>query len=230
MNQTTQSLYWQLLENAEAVAHEACQRILAAAEQAITERNDSFRIVLAGGRTPELAYRQLRAANTDWERWHIYYGDERCLPENDAQRNSVMASQALLAQVPIPLEQIHVIPAQLGPAEAARYYTEEVKQALPFDMVLLGMGEDGHTASLFPGHVHPQEELVHAVYHSPKPPPERVSLSVKALCHTRELLILVTGASKRDAVTRWQRGENLPIAQIQPPVGATVLIDRAALV
>jgi 6-phosphogluconolactonase len=96
--------------------------------------------------------------------------------------------------------------------------------------VLLGIGEDGHVASLFPGQVPPPGELVHAIFNSPKPPPERVSLSVEALCNTRDLLILVTGEEKREAVAAWRRGEVLPVAQIcqQVPVGAKVLIDRAA--
>jgi len=221
------SLNWQLLENAEAVAHEACQRIVNLSEQMI-DKKGYFSIVIAGGRTPEQTYRLLTKAGSNWAHWHIYYGDERCLPENDGGRNSVMAAPAWLNHVAIPATQIHPIPAQLGAIAAARSYTDVIKDALPFDMVLLGLGEDGHTASLFPKHHHPQDELVHAVFNAPKPPPERVSLSVSALGNTHELLFLVTGASKRAAVAAWRRGENLPIAQIPPVAGATVLIDRAA--
>jgi 6-phosphogluconolactonase len=229
MDKNTKPIQWLLFDNAEAVAHEACQRILNYSKQLIDKKGYSkIKIVLAGGRTPEQTYRLLKNADCDWARWHIFYGDERCLPEFDAERNSVMASRAWLAHVPIPSAQINAIPAHLGAETAARRYTNTVTEALPFDMVLLGMGEDGHTASLFPGHRHPQNELVHAVFNAPKPPPERVSLSVAALCNTRELLFLVTGAWKRDAVDQWRRGEILPIAQIQPAAGATVLIDRAA--
>lgn len=145
------------------------------------------------------------------------------MPFDNAERNSIITARAWLNFTPIPLAQIHIIPAQLGPVEAARRYTNIVKTALPFDMVLLGMGEDGHTASLFPEQHHPHDELVHAIFNSPKPPSERVSLSVTALCCTQELLFLVTGANKREAMAAWRRGENLPIAQIQPTTGATVL-------
>lgn len=225
MNQ--QRLHWQVLENAEAVAREAVRRILKAAQQAIAERG-VFRIVLAGGRTPERAYGLLAASASDWSRWEVYYGDERCLPREDPERNSVLAARALLDHVGIPTSQVHAIQAHLGPLSAARLYGAVIENMLPFDLVLLGMGEDGHTASLFPGQQHPPGELVHAVFASPKPPPERVSLSAKALGHTRELLFLITGAGKREAVAAWRRGRALPVAGIHPGGRGEVLIDRAA--
>ncbi len=223
----TASLRWHLLEDAEAVAREASRRILNTAALAIASRG-RFRIVLAGGRTPEQAYRLLAAADSDWARWEVYYGDERCLPENSPERNSAMAAQAWLDHVPIPFDQVHPIPAQLGPVEGARGYATHVAAALPFDLVLLGLGEDGHTASLFPGQPHPGNDLVQAVFTAPKPPPERVSLSVQALSNTHELLVLVTGAGKRTAVAAWRRGAQLPIGQLHPAAGIDVLIDRLA--
>ena len=224
-NQTNLNLItWQILDNAQAVAKEAAQRILRRSQQAI-EETGKFKIVLAGGRTPEQTYRLLKTMDCDWANWHIYYGDERCLAENDKERNSLMASRAWLDYVPIPKNQIHPMPTEI---DTAQNYTNIIKNALPFDMVLLGMGEDGHTASLFPRQQLPENELVHAIYNAPKPPPERVSLSISALSNTQELLFLVTGAGKRKAVAAWRRGENLPIAQIKPKAGATVLIDREA--
>jgi 6-phosphogluconolactonase len=95
-------------------------------------------------------------------------------------------------------------------------------------MVLLGMGEDGHTASLFPGHQHPQDELVHAVYNSPKPPPERVSISAKALSNTRELIFLITGANKQEAVNLWRSGSDLPVAAIESENPIDIYIDSDA--
>ncbi len=227
MNKTIQSLNWQLRDNADAVAYEACQKIVSCAQQAI-DKKGFFSLVLAGGSTPKQTYRLLAETDSDWAHWHIYYGDERCLPENDAERNSVMAAQVWLDPVQMSSNQIHPIPAHLGTKTAAHHYTEIIKKALPFDMVLLGMGEDGHTASLFPGHTHSPDELVHAVYNAPKPPPDRVSLSVAALSNTDELLLIVTGASKREAVTAWRHGNTLPIAQIQAKQNTTVLIDKAA--
>jgi 6-phosphogluconolactonase len=172
--------HWHTLETADDVALAAYQHILEAAKSAIAER-EQFKLVLAGGTTPEKVYRLLAQFDADWPKWFIYYGDERCLPADHADRNSVMAEQALLSKVATPKSQIFTIPTELGAEQAAAEYRQTVKAALPFDLVLLGMGEDGHTASLFPGHQHDAEELAHAVYNSPKPPPERVSISAKAL-------------------------------------------------
>lgn len=218
---------WQVLDNPQAVAGQAAQHILAAAARAIAERG-VFRIVLAGGRTPEAAYRLLVSKDTDWSCWDILFGDERCLPVDDAERNSCMAAQAWLDHVAITRDHIHPIPAEQGAEAAAHAYTAQVQAAMPFDMVLLGMGEDGHTASLFPGQPHPAEELVHAVHDAPKPPPDRVSLSQQALSDARQVLILVTGGGKRDAVKAWKAGATLPVASIRAHAGVDVLIDRDA--
>ncbi|MGR9086231.1 MAG: 6-phosphogluconolactonase [Gammaproteobacteria bacterium] len=220
---------WHLLETADRVAEAACQRILAAAERAIADRG-RFKLVLAGGSTPEKIYRQLAKATAEWSHWHVYYGDERCLPADHADRNSVMATEAFLAHVAIPESQIMTIPAERGPESAAELYRQIVASAVPFDLVLLGMGEDGHTASLFPGHRHSPEELAHAVYNSPKPPPERVSISARSLSNTRELIFLITGKSKQDAVRQWRQGMDLPVASVDPEGGVDVLIDRDAYV
>ena len=121
------------------------------------------------------------------------------------------------------------MPAELGPEKAAEAYRTTIELAGRFDMVLLGMGEDGHTASLFPGHVHSNDETVHAVFNSPKPPPERVSLSAKTLSNSLQVLFLVTGAGKQEAVKLWRQGEVLPVALIRPDAGVDVYIDEAAL-
>ena len=139
-----------------------------------------------------------------------------------------MAENAWLGRVPIPRENIHPIAAEKGAETAARAYETKINKALPFDLVLLGMGEDGHTASLFPGQGHPDTELVHAVHNAPKPPPDRVSLSVSALSDTRQVLILVTGASKHDAIRTWKRGGDLPVAAVRGHTGVDVLLDQNA--
>ena len=221
------STRWHVHDDPEAVAVQAAQRILRSASRAIAERG-LFRIVLAGGRTPEAANRLLAGADTDWARWEIYFGDERCLPVDDAQRNSLMAATALLDAVAVPAANVHPIPAERGAEAAAGEYEAGIRAAMPFDLVLLGIGEDGHTASLFPGQQHPADQLVHAVHNAPKPPPDRVSLSARALSEAREVLILATGAGKRAAIQAWQAGEPLPIAGIGGPAPVDVLLDRAA--
>jgi len=218
---------WHTLETDAQVALAAYQQILESAEQAIAERG-IFKLVLAGGSTPEKVYRLLAKADADWSKWTIYYGDERCLPADHADRNSLMATQAFLEKVAIPDSQIFTIPAEQGPEQAAKKYQQIVANAIPFDMVLLGMGEDGHTASLFPGHQHQENELAHAVYNSPKPPPERVSISAKALSNTHQLIFLITGANKQEAVKNWRSGQDLPVATIVPENPIDIYIDRDA--
>lgn len=218
---------WHLFDDAAGVAREAARRILKAADRAISAQG-GFSIVLAGGGTPESTYRLLVDADTDWSKWQVYFGDERCLPADDADRNSVMAPTAWLDHVKIPGENIHPIPAEQGAETAASIYATLIADAAPFDLVLLGMGEDGHTASLFPGQIHSDSELVHAIRDAPKPPPDRVSLSRNALSDCKELLILVTGSGKQQAVTRWKQGEDLPIASIGAHDAIDILLDKDA--
>ena len=115
-----------------------------------------------------------------------------------------------------------------SPKKPRAVYESLVSSALPFDLVMLGMGEDGHTASLFPGHEHDQSRLVVPVDQSPKPPPERVSLNFSALAQTRELLVLVTGEGKRSAVQAWHNNADLPVAALRCDAGIDVLLDDKA--
>jgi 6-phosphogluconolactonase len=216
-----------LFETADEVAAAAADLILAQADAAIAARG-AFRLVLAGGSTPTAAYRLLATRDARWDAWHIYFGDERCLRLDDAERNSVMAAGALLARVAIPPAQVHPIPAEQGAAAAAAAYETRVRDALPFDLVLLGMGEDGHTASLFPGHAIASDPLVVPVHDAPKPPSDRVSLTPKALCHSAQILLLITGAGKHDALERWRAGEPLPVARVAAAGNTLAMLDRAA--
>ena len=120
------------------------------------------------------------------------------------------------------------IPTELGAEQAAAEYRARIDKAQPFDMVLLGMGEDGHTASLFPGHHWPQAS-VFAVTDSPKPPRERVTLSVAALQNCRSMLVLVTGTNKAGAVQKWRNGADLPVARVGDVEHSLVLIERKCL-
>jgi 6-phosphogluconolactonase len=178
--------------------------------------------VLAGGNTPSGIYRMLRTADTDWSRWQVYFGDERCLPADDAERNSRIAADAWLNHVPIPQDQVHAIPAELGASGAALAYAETLRGIGDLDLVLLGLGEDGHTASLFPGHdwgVAASAPDALAVFDAPKPPPQRVSLSAARLSRTREALFLVEGEAKRSAVAQWRVGADIPARAIHPQAG-----------
>ncbi|HEU0277755.1 MAG TPA: 6-phosphogluconolactonase [Rhodanobacteraceae bacterium] len=221
---------WHAFPDDAALQANALTRVLTAAQGAITERG-AFDLVLAGGNTPRRLYRALRATAADWARWHVWLGDERCLPVGDAERNSAMARAEWLDHVPLPPANFHPIPAELGGAEAAVRYARELSGADAFDVVLLGLGEDGHTASLFPGHDwgrYGDSPDVLAVSDAPKPPPARVSLSANRLSNAQHVLYLVEGAGKRQAVSAWKRGEGIPAASIAPPDGVDILLDAAA--
>jgi 6-phosphogluconolactonase len=227
----TQHCRWHPVEDAAAMRSVAAARILASADLALAERG-RFLLVLAGGNTPRGVYELLRASQADWSRWHIYYGDECCTPTDDAARNSRMAGLAWLDHVPIPAEQIHAMPAELGPKEAAERYTALLEPVGEFDLVLLGLGEDGHTASLFPGHDVGRSVDAPAalpVTGAPKPPPDRVTLSARRLSRALEVIFLVGGDDKRDAVARWRAGEPIPARAITPGAGVDVIVEAALL-
>ena len=217
---------WIVLKNPDEVARVACQRILAAAEQAIEIRGE-FHIVLAGGSTPEKTYELLSRESSDWKCWHIWFGDERCLPQNHPDRNSLMIEQAFTSKVTVPTEQIHIIPAEQGPVAAAEYYAKMLESIVRFDMVLLGMGEDGHTASLFPGKTYIAGKTVLPVFNAPKLPAKRVSLSAERLSQCKYLMFLITGKNKSDAVASWQSGEKLPVSMVSGIDKTEVLSDRS---
>jgi 6-phosphogluconolactonase len=154
------------------------------------------------------------------------------LPADDVERNSKMAADEWLDHVPIPKGRVHPIPAELGATAAALAYADTLRGVGEFDLVLLGLGEDGHTASLFPNRdwgTSPDAPDVLAVFDSPKPPPQRVSLSAARLTRARAVLFLVAGESKRDAVARWRAGEQLPASAINAVAGADVLIESNLL-
>jgi 6-phosphogluconolactonase len=218
---------WQLFRNATVLAQQATLDILNAASAAIAAKG-AFHIVLAGGTTPKHVYQQLAESSSTWENWHIYLGDERCLPANDPERNSVMAHECFLNKVSIPKSQIHFMQTELGSHEAASAYSELLSNVKCFDMVLLGMGEDGHTASLFPGHVHNLEETVHAVSNAPKAPAERVSLSSACLSNNDFLLIFITGQSKHERVIDWISSVSMPVNGITSKKKAAVYCDHSA--
>ena len=222
---------WHMHRAGEALERAAAQFILDSAMRAIVARG-VFHLVLAGGNTPRAVYARLRECVADWPAWRVYFGDERCLPPDSAERNSRMALDALFARVPLEQAHFHAIPAERGARVAARDYAAVIKHVPTFDLVMLGLGEDGHTASLFPGAdigTATDAPAVLAVEDAPKPPRERVSLSAARLSRARNVMFVVSGSSKRDAVRRWRRGDDLPAAHIAPPAGVDVLIDAGLL-
>ena len=206
-----------VLETPEDVA------VAAAADIAAALRRGSRTLVLAGGNTPRRCYELLARLDVEWGRVTVLFGDERCVPPDHADSNYRLAREALLDKV-APAT-VHRMAGELGPDEGAAEYSRIVEGLAPLDVVVLGIGEDGHTASLFPGHseVNAKGWAV-GVRNSPKPPPERVTLTLEALQGARRVLILATGAGKARAVALAKRQE-VPSGMI---AGARWLLDRAA--
>lgn len=226
-----QKIRWHPVPDVAEMHATVAARTLVAADRALRERG-RFVIVLAGGNTPRGLYEQLRTATSDWTRWHIYFGDERCEPAEDDGRNSCMAALAWLDHVPIPRPQRHAIAAELGPAEAARRYERTLAGIGMFDLVLLGLGEDGHVGSLFPGAplgADASAPDVLAVFDAPKAPPHRVSMSVARFVRARQTFFMVAGEEKRRAVARWIAGDLIPAASIKPSSGVDVFVESTLL-
>ena len=206
-----------VLATAEEVAEAA------AAEIADVLRGGAQTLVLAGGTTPKRCYELLAELDVQWGRVTVLFGDERCVPPDHPDSNYRMVKESLLDRV-APAT-VYRMPAELGPDEGADAYAEVVANVAPLDLVLLGVGEDGHVASLFPGHpLLGATGLTAGIRDSPKPPPERVTLTLEAIRDAGRVLIIATGSGKADAVALAKRGE-VPSGMIP---GARWLIDRAA--
>jgi 6-phosphogluconolactonase len=212
---------WHTFESQSALNKATIERILSAADAAIKARG-SFSIVLAGGSTPKSIYKALSQLQADWTHWHVFINDDRCLPIDHVDRNSKMVQDVWLSHVSIPKNQFYAIPAELGPIAGAKAYAEQIKGFGAFDLVLFGLGEDGHTASLFPNHAVDNSADVVPVFDSPKPPAERVTMSQNRLNNTREALFLVTGSGKQEAVDNWRSGVAIPASLIMPACGVDV--------
>lgn len=231
MSASAGDVRWLAVADVAELERTACSRLIGSAERAINQRGE-FLIVLAGGNTPRGVYRLLREQNADWSRWNVYFGDERCRPPDDVERNSKMAATEWLEHVRIPEDHVHPIPAELGASAAALAYARALRDVGEFDLVLLGLGDDGHTASLFPDHewgTAPDAPAVLAVFDAPKPPPERVSLGAARLARAREVLFLIAGDAKGQAVKRWRAGENIPARAVRPRTGVDVLLESKLL-
>lgn len=206
-----------VLADAEAVARHAADALASRIAEA-REAGSEIHIALAGGTTPHRAYELLAQVEGSWKHVHLWLGDERCVPDGDPQSNAQMIRESLLAGARAEPAQLHPLARPEQPEDAAWLYGMAIVDALPggvFDVVLLGMGPDGHTASLFPGHpvLDVREAPCAPVRQSPKPPPERVTLSLPLLARAKFTLLLATGADKAQALARVRAGdEGVPVS------------------
>ncbi len=216
-------------ELAEAAASWTAERITAA----VAGRRACY-LALAGGETPRGCYKRLAGPpyrdSLPWASVFVYWSDERQVPLDDPASNYAMAKAALLDRVPIPVEQF--FPLVGDPTPALRRVPPDAGGRPRFDVIHLGLGEDGHTASLFPGSPALQEKqaLVAAVHNAPKPPPERLTLTLPVINAARAVLFMVQGASKREALARARRRDPaVPATHVQPVDGELrFIVDRAA--
>jgi 6-phosphogluconolactonase len=229
-----------VVRDAELLAAAAGARLLLALADAQAARGETS-VVLTGGGVG-IALLERAAASplldaVDWRRVDVWWGDERFVPADDDERNELQARRALLDRLDLDPDRVHPMGAHGGPdgddvdAAAARY-AAELGDAFAPDVLLLGVGDDGHTASLFPGHPGPRDERpVLGVHGAPKPPPTRISLGLTALNRAREAWFIVAGEAKAHVVARALAGEEpaqLPPAGVRGTQATRWLLDEAA--
>ena len=199
------------LADAEAVSERAALEIARRLDSARRERGVAH-LALSGGTTPGRAYELLASEMASWESIELWFADERCVGPHDEQSNYRLAHNTLLRPADIQPEQVHRMEGELGPEQGAERYARELNEHvgtrdgdLPvLDVIVLGIGPDGHVASLFPGAPAldaGEHALCVAVHDSPKPPPERITLSMAVLRAARCCELLATSAAKSDAIS-----------------------------
>jgi 6-phosphogluconolactonase len=209
---------FKIYTDAEAVAQAAADYLLQQITNCVAEKG-LCHVVLPGGSTPARCLELLAEKPLPWENIHWYPGDERCLPVGHSERNDTMIKHKLLSQTENISKNFHPIPAELGPEQGAEKYAALLDAIHGIDIVILGMGEDGHTASLFPGNV--ALENKHSavpVFDAPKLPLERVSIGLNVLRTAGERVVIATGKEKYKIMQKIKEGSILPVALVEPDV------------
>ncbi|MCK6623937.1 MAG: 6-phosphogluconolactonase [Anaerolineae bacterium] len=240
--------------NPQELGQAAAAHVAQIAAEAIPARG-RFMVALSGGSLPQLLGPALVKQASDWSAWHVFWADERCVPLTHPDSNYILAKQYLFDHVPIPPGQIHAPDTALDPTQTAAAYETALAQVftippsipqpeepllqpsnpppLPqFDLILLGMGEDGHTASLFPGHplLQETERWVAPIFDSPKPPPQRITLTLPVLNNARHVAFITAGSGKAGILPQvFAAGSTLPAHLVQPTSGhLDWFVDEAA--
>ncbi len=233
-----------IYDNLNSLSLAAAAIFVEASKQAVSQRG-RFLVALSGGTTPvplyELLTKQPFREQVDWSITQVFWGDERCVPVEDLENTYRQVYDILLGRLSIPAGNIHRVKTELEPEAAAADYAVELRKyaAAPlawprFDLVLLGMGSDGHTASLFPGSDEPTSTPVLAVTgHYEDRPSQRVTLTPDVFNSARTVMFLVSGQGKAEVLKRVLYGEHqpkdLPAQRIHPSEGSTIwMVDRAA--
>lgn len=215
----------QVFDEIGALAATSARDITICAKEAVAKRG-KFTIAISGGSLPQTVFPALfKQSITTWGKWHVFWADERMVPHTHAESNFLLAYEVLFARAPIPPHQIYPVDTSLPATEAAQKYQNTIETVLgnppKFDVILLGIGPDGHTASLFPGHplLGENEAAVAPIFDSPKPPPERVTLTLPQLNRVRCVFFIVTGEKKATILPQifTPEDEPLPAARVHPP-------------
>ncbi len=225
--------------DAESVAERAAAHVARRLHRAREQRGVAH-IALSGGTTPGRTYELLAREPAEWQEVEVWFADERCVAPDDPESNYRLAAETLLHPAAIPAERVHRMQGELGAAEGARRYEQELIEGLPslgggppvLDVIVLGIGPDAHIASLFPGaetlDAGP-EAICLPITDSPKPPPERITLSLAVLRAARGCLLLATGAGKADAVSAMLGDESRHVpASLLRRERLSVIVDDAA--
>lgn len=225
----------------EAAAVKCAEALALLLGNALAERGAAH-LALNGGSTPRGVYERLPPMLDDWSAVHVWFGDERCVAPEDEESNFRVAAETLIPGAGIGADRVHRMRGELGPDEGARAYAAELAEHLELDeagipvldVAHLGLGPDGHTASLFPNHealrigTHPPRATV-GVHDSPKPPPERISLTLATLNAARRRILHTVGENKRDAVARVLAPPDLGTpASLLERRGLEIIVDDAA--
>ncbi|MEK7187879.1 MAG: 6-phosphogluconolactonase [Patescibacteria group bacterium] len=233
-----------ILPNQPTLAKKAAQLFSQSVEEAIKIRGVAV-VALAGGGTPQTMHRLLTEepfrSQIDWSKVHIFLSDERFVPYEGEDNNYRIIYEYFLSKVPLPIENLHpYITKHSTPENAARIYTADIQELLgnnepKFDLIFLGIGPDGHTASLFPAlyKPHNDEDLILVITESPKPPSIRLSFSLKLINTARHVVIMASGKEKapiiKEILENREVHKNLPVAMIQPENGELFwLLDKDA--
>lgn len=184
-------------------------------------------IALSGGSTPKRAFEIMATMAFPWHQIHFYLSDERCYPPDHPDRNDVMINQTLWSKIDIPASNLHPMRSELGNEAGAKDYTQVIQDINALDIILLGMGEDGHTASLFPNNpgLEDQRPAI-PVDHSPKPPKQRISLSAKVIKAGKERIVLACGASKFTIIQAIIKSQTFPVSSVG---SCRWYLDKAAI-
>jgi 6-phosphogluconolactonase len=238
----------EVFDDASGVAREGAERFVKLCQEAVGSRG-AFHVALSGGKTPAVLFRRLAEEEmrkkVDWNKVHLYWSDERTVPPADPDSNYGMAERELIARINIPAHNVHRMQAERPDLEkAAEEYEATLRKHLPagpggfpcFDLIYLGMGPDGHTASLFPGSPGLAEQkravIAHHVIPPNFPPSMRMTFTFPLLNAARMVLFLITGADKTEKLREVLKGTHqppYPSQQVRPVNGQRLfLIDKAA--